>query len=119
VASQAKKPVRNLTTFRAEYDLAEKIKNTLAKLRKDHGEQAYVYEQTNPADDDAIPPLTKLLDVGINVIAPYRNQFKEFWVEVRLDTGSSRRSPRRVWFASVQAAAAARGGPVDSAEDEE
>lgn len=119
---KAKQTARNLSTFKATHDqsviIPNKIRAALARLHREHGDQAYVYELNNPSDDDGFPSLTKLTGLGANVLGPYREQFASHWVEVRQDIGT-RNSPRRVWFATSAAATKARGGPVerkDSAE---
>jgi hypothetical protein len=112
----AQKPTRNLSTFKATHDdkviIPNKIRAALDRLQKNHGDQAYVYELTNPPDDDGIATLKMLTGLGERPLAAYRDQFAPYWVEIKQDTGT-RKAPRRVWFATPTAATKARGGPVE------
>lgn len=108
---KSKKPApvsRSLATFRASHDptviIPTKIKAALEKLRIDGGDEAYAYEYT---DATGGVPFSKLAGVGSIHLNQYREQFKDFLVEVRQDTGS-KRAPRWVWFATAKAAKAAR-----------
>lgn len=113
------KPARSLATFRAAHDVSvkipAKIRATLEALRRDHGDQAYAYESTNPPGEDGIPPFIKLAGTSSAVIAPYRLQFIAHIVKIKQDTGS-RRSSRLVWFATTAAALKARGGPAQPSD---
>lgn len=99
---------RDLTTFNASHNPAviipSKIRAALEQLRKDGGDEAYAYEFS---DATGGTPFTKLADVSAIHLAQYRPQFADHIVEVKQDTGSSRR-PRLVWFATPAAAKKAR-----------
>lgn len=99
---------RTLATFKASHDpsviIPNKIKAALEAMRKNGGDEAYAYEFS---DSTGGTPFAKLSGVSIVHLNQYRDQFKEFLVEVKQDTGS-RRGPRWVWFATAKAAKAAR-----------
>lgn len=103
---------RTLATFKAKHDSATVIPNkihvALERMKNDAGPEAYAYEQSDP---DGGIPFSKLAGVGSVHLAQYRKQFGDHIVVIRQDIGS-KRAPRRVWFATVKAALAARGGPA-------
>lgn len=103
---------RTLATFKAKHDAAtvipNKIKAALERMKKDGGPEAYAYEQQDP---DGGLPFVKLADISAAHLSQYRKQFADHVVVIRQDIGS-KRSPRKVWFATVKAATEARGGPA-------
>lgn len=110
-------PRRNLNTFKAAHDqstvINNKIRAALERLRREHGDEAYAYENANPPDDNSeILPFTKLADVSAAHLNQFRAGFLDHVVEVKQDLGSHR-APRKVWFATVKAATKARGGKAE------
>lgn len=112
-APTVKKAARDLTTFRATHDpsvkIPRKIQAGLDRLKREHGAEAYAYEQSNlPGDDCPIPPMVKLADVSTAHLVQCRAQFLQHIVKVQQETGT-RRPARMVWFATTAAAFEARG----------
>jgi hypothetical protein len=107
-AKAAPAPRRTLATFKATHDPAviipNKIKAALEQMRREGGDEAYAYEFSDPAG----VPFSKLAGVSIVHLNQYRDQFSDYTVQVKQDTGS-RRGPRWVWFATPKAAKVARG----------
>lgn len=88
--------LKNLAAFKDAHDLATiipaKLRAGLAHLAKTCGEEAAEYESD----------FLRRAKVPNSQIGPYREQFAKHIVETR---GASK---KRVWFASVKTAAAAR-----------
>jgi len=95
MATQTKKPVNDLSAFRASHDpnviVPAKIKAALAQMLAEHKE-AWRYE----AD------LLKLAGISTTQLALFRGQFEAHVVETKGNNA------KRVWFADAKVAASAR-----------
>lgn len=91
------KQTRNLASFGATYDknviVPNKIRAALAALEKEHGAEGWEHEAE----------LIKRASASTTDFAMFRDQFASHFVEV------GGRNAKRVWFATVKAAKAARG----------
>jgi hypothetical protein len=91
----AKTP-KNLASFRAAHDknviIPNKIRAAIASLEKDHGPEGWEYEAE----------FSKRAGTSTTDFAMFREEFKDHFVEV------GGRNAKRVWFATVKAAKAAR-----------
>lgn len=103
---KAKSP-RTLATFRAAHDrdtvITNKIKAALESLLKDEGPEGYAYEANDP---EGHPTFIKRAGISLTDLGMYREQFADHVVELR---NNSRDRGKRVWFATIKAAKAARG----------
>jgi hypothetical protein len=99
--AKKKSPIKNLASFKAEYDpdiripalIAAGIKSLLAE-----GFESWEYEQ------DFLRRCGP--GVGNSNITKYRPLFEKHIVEVK----QGRKNPKRIWFADPKVAAKARGG---------
>jgi hypothetical protein len=102
-ANSAAKPARNVASFRAVHDrsvvIPNKIRDTLAKMAQDHGSEHYEYESD----------FIKLAGVHSGDLNAHRDSFADHIVEAKPIGFGNARAARRVWFATVKAAKAARG----------
>lgn len=98
---------RNLNTFRANHDrnviVPNKIRAALADMAAKEGPEAYAYEGSDP---EGGTPFIKRAGISQTDVGLFRDQFAEHVVELPND---SRSRGKRVWFATVKAAKAARG----------
>ena len=90
------KPKKDLSAFRAQFDrnvtVPNKIRAALADLQKAEGDEGWEYEQD----------LMRRQKISQTDMGQFREQFAEHIVET---SGSN---AKRVWFATVKAAGAAR-----------
>ena len=90
------KPKKDLTAFRAQFDrnvtVPNKIRAALAELQKAEGDEGWEYEQD----------LMRRQKISQTDMGQFRDQFLDHVVD---PPGNK---SRRVWFATVKAAGAAR-----------
>jgi hypothetical protein len=79
--------------------IPNKIKAALEKMGKDHGPEHYEYESD----------FIKLAGIHGGDLSAHRTAFEDFIVDARPIGSGNSRAARRVWFATVKAAKAARG----------
>ena len=99
----AKAAPRSVASFKAAHDpsvvIPNKIRAALAKMEKDHGPEHYEYESD----------FYKLAGVSTQQLGAHRDEFDAHVVDAKPIGAGNSRAARRVWFATVKAAKAARG----------